>query len=138
VTRNDFKRLARLRLKEVKALLDAGYYSGAYYLCGYVVEYGLKACITKRAKQYEFPPDPDTVRRCYSHNYDNLVKAAELGQELKEQVDGDHDFRKNWTAVSQWSEQTRYLVISEPEARALFKSVSDPDHGVLRWLKSLW
>jgi HEPN domain-containing protein len=138
LTRNDFKRLARLRLKEVKSLLDAGHYSGAYYLCGYVVEYALKACIAKRAKRYEFPPDPDTVRKCYSHNYDNLVKAADLGQELLDRVQADRDFRKNWTNVSQWSEQTRYEVMPEFEARMLFEAVSNPNHGVLEWLKSLW
>jgi HEPN domain-containing protein len=131
VTRNDFKRLARLRLKEVNSLLDAGHHSGAYYLCGYVVEYALKACIAKRARRYDFPLDPDTVRKCYSHNYDNLVKAAEVGQELVNQVAADSAFKKNWTIVSQWSEQTRYEVTTELEARRLFEAVSDPAHGVL-------
>ncbi len=115
-----------------------GHYSGAYYLCGYLVEYALKACIAKQSRRYEFPRDPETVRKCCSHNFDNLVKAADLGQELKELIQKDDAFSDNWTVANEWSEQTRYEVISEPDARALYKAVNDPDHGVLQWLKSLW
>ena len=35
--RDDFKQIARIRLKEAKTLFSNGNYDGAYYLCGYVV-----------------------------------------------------------------------------------------------------
>lgn len=57
VDRRDLHVLSRIRLKEAKALLDAGLYDGAYYLAGYAVECGLKACIAKKTKRHEFPPD---------------------------------------------------------------------------------
>jgi hypothetical protein len=43
VNRSDFQELAELHLQHARALLDAQLYSGAYYMCGYVVECALKA-----------------------------------------------------------------------------------------------
>jgi hypothetical protein len=44
-TRNDLKELAKLRLAEAETLYHAGYYDGATYLCGYAVEFALKATL---------------------------------------------------------------------------------------------
>ena len=55
MTRNDFQRLALLRVKESRALLQRGFYKGAYYLSGYAVECALKACIAKKTQRHEFP-----------------------------------------------------------------------------------
>lgn len=38
MNRWELQKIAKIRKKESKKLLDDGYYSGAYYLCGYVVE----------------------------------------------------------------------------------------------------
>ncbi len=46
-TRNELKELAKLRLAEAEKLCDAGYYDGAAYLCGYAVEFALKARICR-------------------------------------------------------------------------------------------
>jgi hypothetical protein len=43
MNRNDLRRLARIRLKEARVLLQAKCFDGAYYLCGYAIECGLKA-----------------------------------------------------------------------------------------------
>jgi HEPN domain-containing protein len=56
MNRSDFQELAELHLRHAHALLDAQLYSGAYYMCGYVVECALKACICKRTKQDDFYP----------------------------------------------------------------------------------
>ena len=55
VNRQDLQSLARTRHAEAKALLRAGRSDGAYYLAGYAVECGLKACIAKATKRYDFP-----------------------------------------------------------------------------------
>ena len=47
MTRKDFQQLARVRLKEAKALLNLEHFACAYYLAGYVIECALKACIAK-------------------------------------------------------------------------------------------
>src|SRR5262245_20384518 len=75
MTRSDLKRLSRMRLRDAKMLLDGRQYDGAYYLCGYAVECGLKACIAKSARRFQFP-DLDFVKSCYSHSFKALVTAA--------------------------------------------------------------
>lgn len=55
MNRDDLQKLARLRLREARALLDRDLYPGAYYLSGYVVECALKACIAKSTKKFDFP-----------------------------------------------------------------------------------
>jgi len=51
MNRGDFQQLAEEHLRHAKALLDAGLYSGAYYMCGYAVECALKACISRKTNQ---------------------------------------------------------------------------------------
>ena len=51
MNRNDFQQLADVRINEAEALLVQGKYDGAYYLAGYAVECGLKACIAKLTDQ---------------------------------------------------------------------------------------
>ena len=50
MNRADFQKLAEIRLEEAATLLNAGKFDGAYYLSGYAVECGLKACIAKQTK----------------------------------------------------------------------------------------
>jgi len=53
--RKDLQELSRVRLKEATALMQAGFFDGAYYLAGYAVECAIKACIAKGTRRYEFP-----------------------------------------------------------------------------------
>ena len=46
-TRADFQAIAETRMREARILLAANEPDGAYYLGGYAVECGLKACIIK-------------------------------------------------------------------------------------------
>ena len=78
MTRSDFQKLALVRLSEAKLLLRHRKYDGAYYLAGYAVECALKACLAKRTKKYEFPPEPAAIRNYYTHSYHDLLKVAEL------------------------------------------------------------
>jgi len=45
LNRPQLHQLAEDRVLDAKALLDAGRWSGAYYLAGYAIECGLKACV---------------------------------------------------------------------------------------------
>lgn len=47
MNRKDLIQLALIRLKESLALLEKGHYDGAYYLCGYFVECGLKELLAR-------------------------------------------------------------------------------------------
>ena len=53
MTREDYRQLSDLHVQHGKALLDGGFYSGTWYISGYAVECGLKACI---AKLFRLPP----------------------------------------------------------------------------------
>jgi HEPN domain-containing protein len=138
VNRRDFQELARVRLDEANALLQAGYFDGAYYLAGYAVECALKACIAKLTKQFDFPPDRHSIENMYTHDLTKLVKAAELWVDLSYELTIDKAFELNWSIAKEWSELKRYVRISEAAAIALYDALTDRRHGVMRWLRLHW
>lgn len=137
MNRNEFRRLARIRIKEARVLLKENRYDGAYYLCGYAVECGLKACIAKATRRSEFP-DLDKVKASYTHDLTVLVKQAGLRSILETTAATDADFNRYWAVVKDWSEQARYIEHAERKARDLFRAVTDRHHGVMRWLRKHW
>jgi HEPN domain-containing protein len=136
--RNDFADLALTRLKEAKILLDNQSWDGAYYLCGYAVECGLKACIAKKTKEHEFPPPRATIAKYYTHDLDVLMKAAGLDLQLNRDMANDQDLRFNWKLAVTWEEISRYEKHSDKEALDLYSAITDPDHGVMKWIKRHW
>ena len=54
-------------------------YGGAYYLVGYAVECGLKACIAKLTKAEEFY-DKNLARKIFQHNLAELANYARLSR----------------------------------------------------------
>jgi hypothetical protein len=138
MNRDDFQRLAQIRLDEAKKLLDSGMYNGAYYLCGYVVECALKACIAKKTNQYDFPPDRATTDLIYSHKFNSLFGAAGLKVQFNKDILTDKELGLNWNSVSPWTESSRYEIWSEQKARALYDAITDPSHGVLQWIAKYW
>jgi HEPN domain-containing protein len=121
MNRADFQRLAELRIREAKILLDSKQHEGAYYLAGYAVECALKACIAKKTKRYDFPANEKTVREFYTHELEKLLKGADLGAALKSKEDSDVQFKLSWAAVKGWKEQARYEPeIDEKRARDLY------------------
>jgi HEPN domain len=83
MNRSDFQELSELHLQHAKVLLDAKLYSGAYYMCGYVVECALKACICRQTSQFDFHPHPKESQKAWSHNFANLIDASGLEEQFK-------------------------------------------------------
>jgi hypothetical protein len=137
VNRRELQSLARVRLLEARALLRADLADGAYYLAGYSVECGLKACIAKRTPRHDFP-DKNTVAASHTHDITALVNVANLEKLRREQAETDRAFRDYWDLVKQWSEQSRYRRYSIVDAEALLEAVGSARHGVLRWIKQHW
>ena len=138
MNRGDLQKLAELRIKEARVLLDNDCFEGAYYLAGYAVECALKACIAKQTKQYDFP-DKKLVNQIYKHDPTELMKAAGLETELKEEIKSNREFSANWKAVSDWSEENRYQAdVSKKTANDLYSAITDTNSGVLQWLKKWW
>jgi HEPN domain-containing protein len=143
MNRIDFQQLAELRLKEAKALLAAGFPEGAYYLAGYAIESGLKACIAKRTQQYDFP-DKKLVNDSHTHDLGKLLDLAGLSDFLKNDVASNIELKLDWETVRDWSEQSRYeLFKGDPtgglvEAELLIDAVESEKGGVLRWIRQSW
>lgn len=137
MNRKDLQLLSRIRLKEAKALLGLGLNDGAYYLAGYAVECGLKACIAKRTQRYDFP-DRVLVRDLYTHGPLELVKKAGLADELEAPAAADSAFQGNWNTVRQWSVESRYNVHSSEDADEPVTAIGDSQHGVMAWIKRYW
>jgi HEPN domain len=137
VDRRDLQELSKVRLKEARALLDLGFYDGAYYLAGYAVECALKACIAKDTRRHQFP-EKEKVNKSYSHVLLQLIKVAGLEDVHHARVNGDPDFETNWDVVQSWSEESRYQRHSHESAQALLLAISDSRHGVMTWIKLHW
>ena len=138
MNRADFQAISRLRVQEARALLQNGYYSGAYYLAGYAVECALKACIAKQTRRHDFP-DRKLVNDSYTHNLERLLGVSGLKEELDSDSAGNPTLEQNWAIAKEWSEQSRYNTdIPENAARDLFSAVTARRNGVLSWLMRWW
>ena len=132
--RDTFRRLALLRLAEAKALLASGHYHGAYYLCGYAVECALKACLARKTKRFDYPPEPGVVRQSYyTHQLPELLK--QIGGPLASEL----PLHPGWAEVRKWSPDCRYQVgTAEGDARLLLSAVAHRREGVLRCIRKYW
>lgn len=104
----ELDRIAQARLDDSKALLVAGRYDGASYLCGYAVEVALKARICRVLNWPEFPStrgDFEGYRSFQTHELDVLLHLSGQEQRIKQQ-----NFR-DWNAVSLWNPESRYNVV---------------------------
>ena len=138
VTKSEFQELAERRLTEAKSLLDQGQWDGAYYLAGYAVELGLKACIIKHILRTDAFPDKKFSEQYYTHSADKLVALANLNVAFGTATRLDPVLMENWVIVLDWSEQKRYYRIDQSEAERPFKAIADNVHGVFPWIKTQW
>jgi hypothetical protein len=137
MNRVDFQKLAKLRVKEAKLLLDNKCYEGTFYLAGYAVECALKACIAKKTKRYAFPPRDS--KELYDHGLVKLVVLAGLKSALDAEMTSVKAFRDNWATVKDWKVDARYETkIAKNQAENLYAAITDDPNGVLSWLKNYW
>lgn len=137
MNRYNLRKIALIRRKEVQVLLKNGNYDGAYYLSGYIVECGLKACIAKSTKKYDFP-DKKRVNESYIHDLEKLIKVAGLLPALEQEIRNDSKFEVNWSVVKDWSEESRYEDHTRNEAHDIYSAITNRKHGVLRWIRQHW
>jgi len=137
LTKIDLQRLSEIRLEDAILLLQANKSSSAYYLAGYAVELGLKACISKLFQENVIP-DKNLVNTIYTHSLEVLMSASGLLPELKEAMKNDAKFGAFWGIVSKWNEQSRYEFWDPISAATLIQAIADKDHGVFPWVKKHW
>jgi hypothetical protein len=139
VNRPELQQLADQRVRDAAALLAADCWSGAYYLVGYAVECGLKACVLALVERTGvIYTDRKFNEKCWTHDVETLVKLADLEAIRGLAVAADADFSLNWQTAKDWSESARYEQKSEAEARRLFSAVTDAANGVLPWIRNHW
>lgn len=136
--RIDLQNISRLRVKEARALINAGYVQGAYYLMGYSVECAIKACIAKQVSKHDFP-ELQTVKDSHIHDLERLLRTAGLYQKLITEGKTNQELSLNWTIVKDWSSQVRYQDNKTPKAvKDFFSACTSPKYGILNWLKKSW
>jgi hypothetical protein len=138
VDRSDLQQLAQERLDDANALFQSGRYSGAYYLAGYAVECGLKACIARTIRQYEYPPSANYSRDLFTHKPGELIKLAGLTAPHTQLMAGSPPFRLNWEVVLKWSEQARYATWTGQQADELIQAIDQATDGVMQWIRQHW
>lgn len=139
MNRTQLRQLAEDRVNESFALLEAGRWSGAYYLVGYSVECGLKACVLAYVeKTGAIFQDRKFADKCWTHDIEELVKLGGLEIERGIDISANSSLGVNWSIVKDWNEASRYQQWAEPKARRLVEAVSKTINGVLPWIKGHW
>jgi len=129
--------MAQAKADDATLLFQSGRLSNAYYLSGYAVELGLKACIAAQVSA-ETIPDKEFIKRIMNHDFPTLVGLAGLATELKDKRDTDAQFAANWAIVSEWTPDARYETKDKATAQLMLSALLDPQHGVLQWIKIYW
>jgi hypothetical protein len=137
MNRADLQRLSNIRIRESKVLFGAGEYSGAYYLAGYAVECGLKACFAKSVKRYDFP-DKNRAGKIFIHRLAELARLANLDTDLATAMSANSKLGGSWLLVCNWTEDSRYFSWTKNEAEAIINAVAGKSDGVLPWIKRRW
>lgn len=108
ITVTELDRIALARFEDARALLEAGRYDGATYLCGYAVEVALKARICRTLNWTQFPSTSGEFQAYKSfqiHELDVLLRLS--GQEAR--IKQNHF--AIWNAVAIWKVESRYNVV---------------------------
>ena len=133
--KTDFQALAERRMREARILLAANEPDGAYYLGGYAVECGLKACIIKMLNATDEWQERNFSDQCYRHDLNGLLRLAGLGAALKAFPGVD----AKWDIVLRWNETRRYeLGTTVADVTKFLDAIDDPADGVLTWIKGIW
>jgi len=131
----DIQVLARSKMQESNCLFSNGFYDGAYYLAGYVIELLLKARICKTLGIDDFFTFNGARKELYKpykvHDYDDLLYLSGIYTDFVK-AKNDSDFRAYWSAVIDWSENTRYLKgRTSQDVKFFLTSVE----GIAKWIE---
>ena len=126
----ELQRIAQARLDDAKALLSAGRFDGATYLCGYAIELALKFRICQILNWPEFPStrgDFQDYRSFQTHDLDVLLHLS--GQEARIK----RDQFTEWSIVAEWDPEVRYSVVGNV-LQATAESMVRAAEGLLKIL----
>lgn len=139
VNRAQLQQLAEDRIVDARCLLDGGRWSGAYYLAGYAVECGLKACIMAHVEAVgAIFQDKKFSEKCWTHDLEELLKLANLKPTLDADTAANTAFSTNWGVAKDWKETSRYEQKTQAQAQTMYDAIASNPDGVLPWLRIRW
>jgi hypothetical protein len=139
VNRQEARQLADEWVIDAEVMLVAGRWHAAYYLAGYVVECGLKACVLAHIERIGIIfQDRRFAERCYTHDLEALMRVADLAIVFGRDFAANPALRMSWGIVTRWNVDRRYQATSEADARDLYQAVTDNANGVLPWIRVRW
>ena len=138
-TKSDLKKLAKVRLEEAEHLYRKKLYDGCVYLCGYVIEFALKARICRILKLDDYPEKGEVGRIFKTHDFDVLKLLAGLQDEIT--ITKNKQLFDNWSIATKWKPEQRYSpagTYNASNAKDILSSIKDKQSGVLTWLSKRW
>jgi hypothetical protein len=139
LNRTELRQLVDDRLLDARSLLDASRWSGAYYLAGYAMECGLKACVLAFVERTgQIFHDKRFSERCFTHKLIDLIDVAGLKEEHEDLLKTNKTFAFFWGDAKDWTEAARYQQKTEKEATDLYEAITNDPDGVLRWIRTNW
>ena len=139
MNRSILRQLAEQRVKEAEVLLNASCWAGAYYLAGYALECALKSCILKYIEDTGAVfRDRKFLEGCWTHKLEILLKTADLERPFGLARQVEPQLEVNWKVATAWTEESRYELKTERDARELYEAITDAAHGVLQWVRGYW
>jgi len=139
LTRQELQQLSKLRLTEAEGLCAKKLYDGSAYLCGYVVEFALKARICRLLKLSTYPESGEMGRLFKTHDFDVLKILAGLAGDIS--VSKNKALFDNWSIATSWKPEHRYSPkgsCDKKRAEEILASIRDVPDGVLTWLSRRW
>jgi hypothetical protein len=100
--------LSRARMYDAQLLFRKGRYDAAAYLCGYAVEFALKARICKHLRWVGYPSTDAEFkgkRDFKVHNFNSLLEFTGLASKIRNNCSSE------WSIVTDWSPELRYRPI---------------------------
>ncbi len=106
ITLEELQTLSRDRLEDAQALYKAGRYDGAFYICGYAVELGLKRKMCETLGWKGFPSTENEFKKLKPllkiHDLDTLLHLSGVENRIKEEIFTE------WSIVASWDPEIRY------------------------------
>jgi HEPN domain-containing protein len=103
------------RMEDAKTLFRSKRYDGAFYLCGYVVEMGLKRRICIALNWQGYPSVTKEFQNLASfktHDLEMLLHLSGIKEKIKK------DFVSEWWVVSAWNPEVRYSSRKQTDQKA--------------------
>ncbi len=134
MNRKQWQKVAKEQLKDAKVLLGRKRWAAAYYMSGYVIECGLKACLLRHLGESDAVfGDEKYLKRladCWTHDLAKLVSLAGLEADFGVARGANPALGDYWRVVKDWKETSRYVETRpEREARTMFDAVSHNPNG---------